>query len=214
MNTDQLYQTNDPARQPGQAPSPPTTNLRTAATEAGQQIKEKAAEATDQLKNQGAEVLQQAREQAENLVGNQRDQLLHRLSHCSAASRKAAEQLRTDNDPAMANYADALAAQIDRGTEFLRHGDMRGMIAATEDFARWRPEIFFGGMFIAGLALTRFLKASSRSDSAGIEGGRRTWRGNIDEEQNQMAAAALTGGSTDELGLSQATPSAVSGCGC
>jgi len=215
MNIDQLSQTHDPAPQTGQAPSSATGNLRDAASQAGQQIKQKAVEATDQLKNQGAEVLQQARDEAQNLVGRQRDQLLDRLNHCSAASRKAAEQLRSDNDPAMASYAEALAAQIDRGREFLRERDVRGMIAATEDFARRRPEIFFGGMFIAGLALTRFLKASSRSESAGIDRGGGRWRGNIDEEHNQMAVAALTGDSSpDDVALRQPTPSTVSECGC
>jgi F0F1-type ATP synthase membrane subunit b/b' len=138
--------------------------MREGAHMTGEQLKQKTAEAAEQLKQKGSETLHELRHQAEDMATRQKDTLLEKLRHCSHASRKAAEALREDNDPMMARYAEALAGQIDRGADYFRTQDYRGILHDTEDFARRHPEVFFGGLFVAGLALARFLKASSSGE--------------------------------------------------
>jgi hypothetical protein len=178
MNTEQLRENTGILRQiPQNQVTPPADTVRAVAQQAGEQLKQKASEATDQLKNKSSEAIQQVREQAQEFAEGRKNQLLDRLGHCSAASRKAAEQLRADNDSALAGYADTLANQIDRSTEYFRQRDVRGLIADTEDFARRQPELFFGGLFIAGLALSRFLKASARQQRSLDPGPEGHWAG-------------------------------------
>jgi hypothetical protein len=163
MNTEHLLQQSGTSGQTGQHETPSSTGrIREAAQQAGQQIKQKASEAAGQLKNQGSDTLEQVRTQAREMAAERRDYLLNRLSHCSAASRRAAEQLRNDNDPALADCVETFASKIDRSSDYFRQRDFRGIIEDTENFARRRPEVFFGGLFVVGLALSRFLKASAR----------------------------------------------------
>jgi len=69
-------------------------------------------------------------------------------------------------------YADRAAGQVERLSTYLRDNDLRGFVRDTENFARRRPEVFLGGALLAGLALARFLKASSPNRSYdGYEGG-------------------------------------------
>jgi hypothetical protein len=136
------------------------------AQEAGTKAKQTAAEVTEQIKQKGAEALHQARDKADEVTGRQKEYLIERLNHCGAASRKAAEQLRNDKDSTLAHYADVIARQLDRGAEYVRDHNLRGVYRDAENLAKRQPEMFFGGMFLAGLGLARFLKASSEHSHA------------------------------------------------
>ena len=170
----------------------PNQSFGASASETGQQLKQQAAEVTEQLKNKGGEALQQARDQAREMATQQRDHLLDRLAHCSAASRKAAEQLRADNDSALASAAEAMAERIDRGKAYLREREFSGMIEDAENLARWRPEVFFTGMFVAGLILTRFMKASTRSEWRGRPAGERQQK--LPRPDRHVEASGFTSG--------------------
>jgi hypothetical protein len=139
------------------------------AKDLGDKTRQSTAEAAEQLKNMGAEALGKARQQAEHAAGTQKEYLIERLSHCGAASRKAAEQLRNDNDTGMAHYADVIADQFDKGVSYIRSHDLRAVARDAENLARRHPEVFLGGMLIAGLGLARFLKASSHHQNPRVE---------------------------------------------
>jgi len=128
------------------------------------------------------------------MATQQRDNLLQRLSHCSSASRKAAEQLRQEYDPTMARYAEAIADRLDRGTRYLREREFSSMVEDAERFVRRQPEVFFSGMFVAGLILTRFMKASSRSQSRiGRESQRGAWRSELEEDAGEFGTGVKSG---------------------
>jgi hypothetical protein len=163
------FETKDPLRQPQGTTGQIGIKSHEPGQDLGASAKQSAAEAAEQIKMKGAEALDTARQQAENVAGNQKEYLVERLSHCREASRKAAEQLRHDNDPTMAHYADVMAQQFDKGANYVRSRDVRGIARDAENLARKQPEIFFGGMFIAGLAMARFLKSSSHHSEGQIE---------------------------------------------
>jgi hypothetical protein len=56
------------------------------------------------------------------------------------------------------------ADSIDDVARFIGASDVRSLVRNVEQAARRRPELFLGGMFLVGLGISRFLKASSRSD--------------------------------------------------
>jgi hypothetical protein len=71
-------------------------------------------------------------------------------------------------------YAERLADQMDRLSDYLRDRDIDRLVGDAEDFARNRPEIFLSASFLAGLMAARFLRASSPQGPRG--GSRRsTW---------------------------------------
>lgn len=156
--------TGQPLHRPEITPQQSTSGPQhTTTAEAGKErIKEQSRETAEELKHQARETAEQVKQQGQQMMRQQKEQLVQRLHHCSAASRKAAEQLRTDDDPMLAGYAEAIADQLDRGSDYIRNRDGREMIRDVGDLARRQPEMFFGGMFIAGLCLARFLKSSSK----------------------------------------------------
>jgi gas vesicle protein len=135
--------------------------LKQKAVEAGEQLKQKGVEATDQLREKGGEVFSRIKQQGQDLLGEQKEQVLGKISHCSAAARRAAEQLRNENDSNLAEYADAIAGQIDRTADYFRSRNVPDVMRDVEGVVRRQPELFLGAMFILGLGLARFLKASS-----------------------------------------------------
>jgi hypothetical protein len=163
------FETRNPLQQTQGAASQIGVKSQETGKDLGKSAKESAAEAAEQIKMKGAEALDNARQKAENMAGNQKEYLVERLSHCGEASRKAAEQLRHDSDPTMAHYAEVIAQQFENGANYVKSRDFRGMARDVENLARKQPEIFFGGLFIAGLGLARFLKSSSHHSEGQID---------------------------------------------
>ncbi len=139
-----------------------------------QQAKEQAKNLAHEAKDQTKKVAEQARDHVQQLVGQQKDQAADRLGSLAGALREAGRKLNEQGD--FSRYADRAAEQVERLSGYLRDNDLRGFVRDTENFARRRPEVFLGGALLAGLALARFLKASSpRQGFDGYEGGR--WTG-------------------------------------
>ena len=142
-----------------------------------QQAKDQAKNLAHEAKDQTVKVAEQARDHVQQLVGQQKDQAADRLGSLAGALREAGRKLSEGEQGGdFGRYADRAAEQVDRLSTYLRDNDLRGFVRDTENFARRRPEVFLGGALLAGLALARFLKASSPSRSFdGYEGG--NWTG-------------------------------------
>lgn len=143
------------------------------AARAGEAVKEQARHVAGQLKEKAGQVRQQmsekarhAAEQAESLAAGTAEQgkqrTVEELSHLSAAARAAAQTLREQQDVRIAGYADGLADQIERVTSYLRDKRVQDMARDVRQMARNHPALVMGGLFVAGLALARFLKATDR----------------------------------------------------
>jgi len=141
-----------PDQQAGGADQSATERIKAAATETLQRTSETLKDST----TQAAERLQ---EQGATWASAQKERLGEGLSHVSQAFRQATDSLRRDNDHNVAACTQFVAEGTDRMSDYLRSGDMGRFRGDVERFARRRPEVFFGGMFLAGLAISRFLKA-------------------------------------------------------
>jgi hypothetical protein len=140
-----------------------------------QQVKNLAGEAKDQT----VKVAEQARDHVQNLVSQQKDQAAEHLGSLASALREAGRKLEEgEKSGGFGRYADQAGEQVERLSIYLRDSDLSGFVRDTESFARRRPEVFLGGALLAGLALARFLKASSPNrGSYGDDGGNRNGEG-------------------------------------
>ena len=116
---------------------------------AGEQIRESAQATAEQVKQQGA-----------GFVQDRKNQATEQLSSFGAAIRSAADRLNEDNDPNLAAYAEATAERVEGAARYLNQHGFSDIAGDLEGFARRQPELFLGGMFLAGMGLSRFLKAS------------------------------------------------------
>ena len=126
-----------------------TQKASAALTGAGERVKEKAKEAGDKVKEQGRTFLNKQKEH----IGSE-------IRTYSAAARRAGERLESESDTNLSGYVSSAADQLDRLATRLQERDLGELIDDVEEMARRRPEVFYGGMFVAGLVGARFLKAS------------------------------------------------------
>ncbi len=141
------------------------------ARRAAEEIKDQARGLGQQARETGGRFAGRAREQANKVVGERKDKAAHSLDALSGALRDSAGRLR-DEQTVFGDYAESAAERVERLARYLRERDPERLLEDAEDFARSRPEIFVGGMFVAGLLLARFLKSSA--ERAEGQGG--SWR--------------------------------------
>lgn len=125
----------------------------------------------------GRDVAQEARETAGEVRAETRDYLTRMaeerkaqtadiMDRVARAVKRTADSLEEEDAPGLGRYTEEAAHGIERASGYLRQHDVGSMLSSTEDFARRRPEVFFGGLAVAGLAAGRFLRSSSRSGSS------------------------------------------------
>ncbi len=123
-------------------------------------LKEEVKNLAQEAKEQTKEVASQAKDQVNQLVSKQKDQAAERLGGFAGALRDAAGKLEGQEGIGLGRYAGQAAEQVDRFSNYLRQGDLTGFVRDAENVARRNPDLFLGGVFLAGVMLARFLKAS------------------------------------------------------
>ena len=130
------------------------------AEQAKSQLGEAAATAQDkalELQRQGKSRLAETLDERTTRVGSQARQL-------AGALRSSGSQLSTEGDPGsrqVAGLTDAAAERVDRLGGYLQGRSGDELVRDAEEFARRRPWIVGAIGLAAGLAASRFLKASS-----------------------------------------------------
>ncbi len=152
-------------------PSTPRTN--TTAEQAKQRASDLAAEATDEAAKLKAAGEKKVRQATESVKATTRDYAKQKKSQAASevgvfrdAVQKAADKLSEEDHGGVAGYVSAAAEQLDRLRESIEDRNVGDLFGEAQRVARKHPEIVYGGMFVAGLALMRFLKASNDNDGA------------------------------------------------
>ncbi len=104
---------------------------------------------------------QAAQRRATSFVESQKERLAGELETFGAAFTCAADRLHEGNDQRVASYATMVADELQATSDWLRTRELSDLVGDAENFARRRPDVFFGGMLLLGLGIARFLKASS-----------------------------------------------------
>lgn len=132
-------------------------------------------EATQQLTQTVAEMTQEItstiKEEAERLFDEQKGKAAAKVARYGKAIHQGAHALRAVKAEGLAEYVDSAADGVEGLTDYLEERTLAQVIEDTADVARRHPGITFGGMFLAGLAAARFLKASASRDEAADDGG-------------------------------------------
>jgi hypothetical protein len=138
--------------------------------QASTQVQEAASTAQEravELKEQGKSKLGETLDQRTNDAGVQARKIAQAL-------RRSGEQLSNEGDAEReAGLAEGAADRIERLGGYLERTSGAELLGDVEDFARRRPRMIAGMGLVAGLAASRFLKASSerRYDGSAQVGG-------------------------------------------
>ncbi|MBA4148542.1 MAG: hypothetical protein H0X66_10550 [Verrucomicrobia bacterium] len=129
----------------------------------------KTREVAEEVRRTGAETMRRTKEQGEAFLGEQKHTVAETLHHCGDALRGAAGQLREKQDQNLASIAESIAARLDKTSNYLDGKQLQDIRNDVENFARKQPQVFYGSMFVAGLALSRFFKASKSGQTGFAE---------------------------------------------
>jgi len=111
--------------------------------------------------------MDQVRQQANARLSGQIDQGSEMLSQTSRAMSQVGEQLRQQDQPMLAGYADQLAGRVEQAASYLRGKDLDQIVDEAERLAHRQPALFVGGAFALGLLAARFLKSGSPRGASG-----------------------------------------------
>jgi gas vesicle protein len=131
----------------------------------GEQREGKGEQLKEGIRKAGADTARRAREQGEAFLGEQKHTVAESIHHCGEALKGAAQQFREKQDPNLASFAETVANQMERVSGYLDGKNLQDIRNDLESFAHRQPAAFYGGMFVAGLALSRFFKASQANES-------------------------------------------------
>jgi len=164
MNQDQSTTGHIPEPAAGVGLEQSAEQMKHSAQEEFERIKGAAREQTSaafqQIKENAQTVAQQAKAAGTGFFNSQRQNLVRRVDAYAECARTAADTLRGSDGGSFAGAVDTAAEQLTRVSGYFREREPMEVVRDVEDFARRRPEIIFGGMFLLGLAASRFLKAS------------------------------------------------------
>lgn len=132
-----------------------------AAADAAGRAKDAAAGVADQVRQTAGDYARQAQAHGADMLDQQRQRVAAQVRTAAEAARRAADRFREDHDDNIASVIQTFGTEVNRLGDYLDRQDLNGLWRDAQSFARRRPELFLGGMFVAGLALSRFLKAST-----------------------------------------------------
>ena len=118
--------------------------------------------AVDQIKSAAQSAVRNAQDTGQNFVKSQKESLANRFSEYAQAVQSMSEKLRGDDDNILATPVEKAAGSLNRISDYLRDKEPAELLDDLESLARRKPELVFGGLFVAGFAAARFLKASHR----------------------------------------------------
>jgi hypothetical protein len=121
----------------------------------------------DRTAHKTVESVQRTRQRAAAEIADQRALLSGRIRGVGEALKAGAEQL--DRDEGVAALFDSASARVERIASYVDEASAQAVASDLSRLARTSPAWFYGGAFLAGLALGRFARASGRSvESEGI----------------------------------------------
>lgn len=189
MNSNQTAQNfgqGNSGRPQGTSPSTSQSTMNRAtegASETAGRVKEKVADATsgvtsaakEQVSKATHDVTQAFFEATEKAKNTGRDYATRKKSQAVAeldvfrdAILRAADKLKEENHEAVGCYVAAAAEQVGRLRESLQNRNVQSLLQDAKQLTRRHPEVVYGGLFVAGVALMRFLKASHHDDASSL----------------------------------------------
>jgi len=168
--------------------------FRERAAEVAGTVRDGAGNAVEQVKQKAADVTRAIsstlRDEAERLFDEQKGKAASKVGRYEKMIQQVAHALRAVKADPVAELVDSAAGQGGGGTDYLEERNLAQVLEDAGEVARRHPGMMIGGMFLTGLAVARFLKASdSRPEEDGDEEG-----GEPSESGGRSRSAAVRGG--------------------
>jgi ElaB/YqjD/DUF883 family membrane-anchored ribosome-binding protein len=144
-----------------------------------------AQEKAEELKEQGRSRLSQQLDQRSTDVGSQ-------ARTAAAALRRSSDEMRSQGGKG-AEYVEQAASQVERVGAYLESRSGDALLRDLEDFARRRPWMLASLGVVGGLALSRFMKASSEDRYVAGGGYRRSGGGGYGYDRHSQLGYATDG---------------------
>jgi hypothetical protein len=132
-----------------------TGNMGASDRTAGSQAKQVAGEA----RQKATEVAREARQRGKEKLEKGKEAAASQVQQLAGAVEDAAGRLQNDT---LASYASDLGRRLSTFAERLQQKSVDEMLDEARGIARRNPTVFLLGSVAAGVALSRFLKASAR----------------------------------------------------
>ena len=169
---------NEEKTSPSETPPPSDSGLQQMAGEAARTAKtkietlksaalEEGAAAIGQIKTTAQSAAREAQDVGRDFIGEQKEILAQKVDQYTQALRVASERLGSDEGNMLAEPAQKAADRLERMSGYLREKQLPDVLEDLESYARRRPEVVFGGLFVVGLAAARFFKASRKRPRRG-----------------------------------------------
>jgi hypothetical protein len=100
------------------------------------------------------------KESGETLSNYAKDTIVQEFDRICSALHTASHKLHEDNSY-LAGIFDTVSDSADSASRFVREHEPAELLDKVRDFSRRNPYALTGGLFIAGFALSRFLKTGS-----------------------------------------------------
>jgi hypothetical protein len=136
--------------------------VRDNAGNAARQVKDKATEMTRAITST-------IKEEAEHLFDEQKGKAASKVKGYGKVVHQAAHALHAVKADGLAEYVDSAGAAVEGITDYLEERNLAQVLEDVGEVARSHPGMMIGGMFVTGLALARFLKASGSREEEGQE---------------------------------------------
>src|SRR5690606_35051422 len=107
--------------------------------------------------------LDQAKSEGMEHLNAQRQKISSNLNQFSSALRQTGQSLASSDNQIAVKVVDWASHKVDSLAEYLSTRDLAGLSEDARRFARERPQMFLGGMFLAGVGLARYLRASAHA---------------------------------------------------
>jgi hypothetical protein len=153
-------------------------------------MKEQLREAASDTKEQTLRVAEDVKERLTRAGADCKERVADRISNVSDALRGAAEKLRDEGDPNIAEGFEAAAQRVSGLSEYLHECDLTTLQEEAAQFTRRNSTWVYGGLLVAGFALSRLLRASSEPKWRSEGWAEDTGTYSDDEESVAASAAA------------------------
>lgn len=135
-------------------------DVKESAKHAGRSLTTEFNGARDRAKKDAAYAFKEAQRQANEALSERKNAAAQYTKDAASAVHDAADSLTDQEDDTLAGYINGFADQIDRVGSYIDERDIDEIAEDTRGVARRHPALFFGGLFVAGIAAGRVLRAS------------------------------------------------------
>lgn len=110
---------------------------------------------------QVGELVEQVKHEGEEYLAERKGLVAEQFANVSSAVRRAADKLHDTDSALIADLVDRAADTLEDAGKYIEQRDLSDVIEDAGVVARRQPLLFMSGMFVAGLAAARFLKAAT-----------------------------------------------------